>query len=110
MIITFCGHATFVGTKETESRLLDFFDQAIGQETVEFYLGGYGAFDEFAYASCKKYKETHRDARLVFITPYITEQYQKRFSPWRRRGMMPSYIPKLRISHFALQSRIAING
>ena len=78
MIITFCGHATFVGTKETESRLLDFFDQAIGQETVEFYLGGYGAFDEFAYTSCKKYKETHRDARLVFITPYITEQDQKK--------------------------------
>ncbi len=78
MIITFCGHATFVGTKEMENRLLDCFDQVACQESIDFYLGGYGAFDEFAFAACKKYKEMHIDTRLIFITPYITEQYQKK--------------------------------
>jgi len=40
------------------------------------YLGGYGEFDSFAYDCCKKYKETHPNISLVFVTPYLTTDYQ----------------------------------
>ena len=78
MILSFCGHASFSATEALEKCLLKFLDGVIGQEPAFFYLGGYGAFDEFAYATCKKYKETHPNVRLVYITPYITEEYQKK--------------------------------
>ena len=41
------------------------------------YLGGYGGFDNFAYDCCKKFKETHSKVSLVFVTPYLTAEYQK---------------------------------
>ncbi len=40
------------------------------------YLGGYGKFDEFAYGCCKKYKAEHPNISLVFVTPYMTVEYQ----------------------------------
>jgi uncharacterized phage-like protein YoqJ len=45
--------------------------------SAEIYLGGYGGFDSFAYTCCKKYQSTHRNITIWFITPYITESYQK---------------------------------
>lgn len=41
------------------------------------YLGGYGDFDGFAYDCCKKYKATHPKVSLLFITPYMSMEYQK---------------------------------
>ncbi|MBO5101734.1 MAG: hypothetical protein J6C39_04305, partial [Clostridia bacterium] len=77
MIITFFGHSGFIGTKEYEEKLLSFLEKNIGENTVQMYLGGYGGFDEFAYSCCKKYKENHPKASLIFVTPYITLEYQK---------------------------------
>jgi uncharacterized phage-like protein YoqJ len=48
----------------------------IGDNPAELYLGGYGAFDAFAFLCAKKYKSTHQNTRLVFVTPYITPEYQ----------------------------------
>ena len=70
MVITFCGHVDFCYSKEYEQKVLHFFEEKIGQNRAEFYLGGYGGFDKFAYNCCKKYKETHPNVILVFITPY----------------------------------------
>lgn len=42
------------------------------------YLGGYGDFDDFAYDCCKKYKKSHPNVTLVYVTPYITVEYQKK--------------------------------
>ena len=42
-----------------------------------FYFGGYGNFDEFCYRCCRKFKKREPTFRLVFVTPYITEAYQK---------------------------------
>lgn len=78
MIVTFCGHSDFIRNDEYERRLLAFFEEKIGNDAVDFYLGGYGAFDSFAYSCAKKYKATHPRASLVFITPYIIVEYQER--------------------------------
>lgn len=77
MIITFCGHKSFFATEEVRARLLEFLEKTVGDGSASFYLGGYGAFDEFAYLCCKEYQKTHSAVRLVFITPYITEDYQR---------------------------------
>lgn len=77
MIITFCGHAHFHKTKEYEQKILSFLAEKVGDNSVDMYLGGYGDFDTFAYECCKKYKKTHPNVSLVFITPYITVEYQR---------------------------------
>ena len=77
MIISFCGHADFSQSKEYEQKILDFLEEKVGEQCADMYLGGYGNFDNFAYECCKKYKSTHRNISLVFITPYITINYQQ---------------------------------
>lgn len=49
---------------------------SIKDSSVEFFLGGYGAFDNFAYNCCKKYKKKHPNAKLIFITPYLSPTFQ----------------------------------
>ena len=77
MIITFCGHADFQKTEEYEKRMLAVLKEKVGKEPAELYLGGYGRFDFFAYECCKKYKKENPLVSLIFVTPYITEAYQK---------------------------------
>lgn len=77
MIITFCGHAQFHKTEEYEQKLLTFLQEKIGVQPPYMYLGGYGGFDNFAYDCCKKFKETHNNIPLIFVTPYLTVEYQK---------------------------------
>lgn len=76
MIITFCGHSDFHGNDMVEQQILLLLYQYGENQALELYLGGYGAFDEFAYCCCKKYKEQQQNAKLIFITPYLTESYQ----------------------------------
>ncbi len=77
MIITFCGHSQFQVKEEHEQRILSILEKIVGNNSADFYLGGYGLFDKLAYNCCKKYKEKHPMVSLIFITPYITEEYQR---------------------------------
>ncbi|MBE6648307.1 MAG: hypothetical protein E7614_02160 [Ruminococcaceae bacterium] len=76
MIITFCGHSHYKGNAEDMKKILDFLEEKVGDSKAEMYLGEYGGFDEFAYECCKKYKENHPAVSLIFVTPYITPEYQ----------------------------------
>ena len=71
MIITFCGHSDFNKDMMYGSMLMHFLERRVGDEKSNFYLGGYGAFDRFALACAKKYKEQHRNVSLFLITPYL---------------------------------------
>ncbi len=77
MIITFCGHSSFWGAQDLESKVLSLLEEKIGNSKAEIFLGGYGKFDSFAYTCSKKYKKTHPDTSLVFVTPYISIEYLK---------------------------------
>ena len=79
MKITFCGHADFIGTEEYECRVLSFLEEKVGERSADMYLGNYGNFDRFAYDCCKKYQATHPNVLLVFVTPYLTAEYQKKY-------------------------------
>lgn len=71
MIITFCGHSNYLKSIEDEKRLLNLLEMVVQGNQVDFYLGGYGGFDSFALKCAKKYKQCHKNANLVFITPYL---------------------------------------
>ena len=79
MIITFCGHSTYADKAEDEAKILAFLEEKVGDGEVELYLGEYGSFDSFARRCCEKYKKTHPNARLIWVTPYITIDYQKNY-------------------------------
>ncbi len=53
--------------------MMAILEETVGDEPAEFYLGGYGKFDNFAYSCCQKYKITHPNVSLVFVTPYLRD-------------------------------------
>ena len=77
MIVTFCGHSTFVKTPEIEKQLLSILESQVGDEPADLFLGGYGSFDSFARECCRNYQTEHPKAKLVLITPYMTIEHQK---------------------------------
>ena len=78
MIITFCGHSSYISDLDDEKRLLGLFEQVIHGEKVSFYLGGYGRFDGFARRCAQEYKEKYCNAELVFVSPYFGEWLNER--------------------------------
>ena len=77
MIISFLGHSNFIKTETYEEKMLLLLEEKVGDAPANFYLGGYGDFDYFAFECCKKYKSKHPSVSLIFVTPYITVEYQK---------------------------------
>lgn len=70
MVITFCGHSDFEKVKGDEERLLNYIEKVANKEQVDFYLGGYGNFDNFALSCVKLYKKEHSDAKQ-FLSRHI---------------------------------------
>ena len=77
MVISFFGHSNFCRQTECRQTVMNLLESIIGKNEVNFYLGGYGSFDNFAYRCCKEYKKAHPSASLVFVTPYLDESYNK---------------------------------
>ena len=76
--ITFCGHHDACGIDELRGRVITEIEGFAKNDTVEFLLGGYGAFDSFALRCCQEYKAAHPTATLLFVTPYLDSDYLKR--------------------------------
>jgi len=77
-VIAFCGHSNYVETYEDERKIIEFIERAVGDSPCDFFLGEYGAFDEFCYKTAVKFKEMHQNVRLMFITPYVDEAYLRK--------------------------------
>ena len=95
MIVTFCGHAQYIATKEDKQRLLTKLEEVIGDAPAEFYVGGYGAFDAFAYTCAKSYQKNHPETKLVYVTPYMTIEYQKNHLERQKDHYDSIYYPEL---------------
>ena len=74
MIITFIGHSYY--SEEIED-LQEHFSSLAINEKVDFYVGGYGKFDNFALDCAIKYREKQPKSKIFFITPYIYNGYYK---------------------------------
>ena len=77
MIVTFCGHSEYTESAEDEQKILSLLSDKIGDRPAELYLGGYGSFDTFALKCGSKYRQTHQNTKLIFVTPYMTVDCQK---------------------------------
>lgn len=77
MTIAFCGHANFCADEFLENRTIKLLKEKIGNCDAEIFLGGYGAFDSFAYRVCQKYKQTHPNVSIVLVVPYLNRDYEK---------------------------------
>ena len=75
MSVTFCGHSDFEKSPEYERKILDLLEANVGDAHADMYLGDYGGFDDFAHKCCRIFKETHPNVKLVFVTPYLAEDY-----------------------------------
>lgn len=75
MIITFCGHSDFNMSTKYEPIMASFFDKLPKDTQIEFYLGGYGNFDSFAYSCAKKFKQANSHASLIFVSPYYPPSF-----------------------------------
>jgi len=51
--------------------LLSILQGEVGDGYADFYLGGYGFFDSFAWECCRRYQSEHPNVSLVFVTPYL---------------------------------------
>ena len=79
MIITFIGHADVIISEKTKKEIKNYLTNVIlDRDDILFYCGGYGCFDSFCAALCQELKQINRFIKVVFITPYITLEYQKR--------------------------------
>ena len=107
MIIIFCGHAKFIKAKEYEQKILEFLEKKIGDESAEMYLGGYGDFDNFVYGCCKKYKQSHPNTSLVFVTPYFSIDYQRNHLEIQKTRYDSILYPEIedKPKHFAITYR-----
>ncbi len=78
MIITFFGHSNYASGLGDEERLLKLLEIVACDDQVFFYLGGYGGFDRFACKCARRYKQRHKNAKLIFITPYLGKWLNER--------------------------------
>lgn len=85
MIVTFFGHADFCDGGKYEEKVLRILESEIGEREAEIYLGGYGFFDSFAFDCAKKYKGKNPKVQLTFVTPYLTESYQKNHLQYKQK-------------------------
>ena len=100
MIITFFGHRDFRKGNELKAKVLSILEEYGKSEPIEFFLGGHGSFDVFAHSCAKEYKKQHPDTKLIFVTPYLNENYLKRHSSGYDETLFPDLektLPQFRI-------------
>lgn len=77
MIISFFGHSDFYADIN-ENLIVEIVEKISRGQEVDFYLGGYGKFDDFAYRCAVSYKRKHPNkTKVIFVTPYIYDGYGK---------------------------------
>jgi len=77
MIITFCGHDDVPDIHKVGEWLSHVLDQFIHEETVIFYLGGYGGFDRLAASVVRQKQKVNPAAQAVLVVPYLNRKYDE---------------------------------
>ena len=76
MKIGFCGHRDCFLEEKEIMKLEKIIESIIKSATnIEFYLGGYGSFDNICLSLLKKLKEEYNNFEIIFVTPYLENNY-----------------------------------
>ena len=95
MVIAFCGHSQYIKNLEDEKLVLEILKKRVANNDVDFLLGEYGGFDNFAYGCVKQFKTLHPKSNLIFVTPYISLEYQKNQIEYRKERFDMVIYPSL---------------
>lgn len=83
MVITFCGHGFIVNPTQVKKELITVLCEIITRANnckITFLCGGYGHFDALAASAVDDVKSVFSSCVIekIFVTPYITESYDRR--------------------------------
>lgn len=99
MIITFCGHSDFCLAAKYESLLMSYLKSNYRDNKIEFYLGGYGAFDSFAYSCAKSFKTFSPNTILTLVVPYLKYNFPTKNYDYIVYPELENIPPKYAISY-----------
>ena len=85
MVITFCGHSLFTKTDDYEQKMLAFFERVAGDDPVDFYLGGYGDFDDLCYQIVTKIAQEQPQLSIKRIYCVAQERFLRKKVRFFRR-------------------------
>lgn len=74
MIVTFCGHKEITDREKIKVWLVKIVGNLIQNGANQFFLGGYGAFDQIAADVVYEIKEKYPYIRSVLILPYLEKK------------------------------------
>ena len=93
MIITFLGHSKVCEKDKLYDRLVNILSKnTVGADKIIFYCGGYGDFDGLSLKACKAVQNKKSNCEIVFVTPYITDSYQKKMEFLLKSGLYNSTV------------------
>ena len=93
MIISFAGHSSVSqGEKLCELVKEQIIKNANADDSITFYLGGYGDFDEICARACRELKCAYKSIELVYVMPYITASEQEKVKEMIEYGLYDSSI------------------
>ncbi len=95
MIIAFCGHSDYRGNADDENKIIKILENKAQNNKCQVYLGQYGGFDGFALSCAKKFKKSHTDTKLIFVTPYIYPEYRKTKDEYTKKDFDEIVYPEL---------------
>lgn len=71
MIVTFCGHRDMPWPDNVQEWLRGRVEELILEGATDFYLGGYGSFDNMAASVVWRLKEKYPGICSVLVIPYL---------------------------------------
>lgn len=74
MVVTFCGHREISDAEKIREWLILQVEKSIEAGAKQFYLGGYGSFDQMAADVVYELKRKYPYIRSVFVLPYLDKK------------------------------------
>lgn len=74
MYATFCGHRNVDHPEQVAQWLHQVVTALIEEGNEQFYLGGYGEFDQMAAREVRFQKQRHPQVRSILVTPYLSRK------------------------------------
>ncbi len=88
MIIIFVGHAFVSSKKQIKEIVKEQIKNNISDvNSIIFYLGGYGDFDDICACACRELKQGNPAIEIVYVTPYIGLTCQSKIKEMQNRGL-----------------------
>ena len=74
MIVTFCGHSQIGNPEKIQKDLEAAVHSVLSRGAAQFYLGGYGDFDQLAAKVLYRIKVGHAEIDSVLVLPYLDKK------------------------------------